>query len=494
MATEFGAKGDVAAGGTTDDIATWDKDGVGIVIRPCIESEASTVCNKPRFETLSSTRDAVLPRWQRGVPTPRVWATQKTMHELRRMERGHTYLKPGLVEDMARYHASALFRSSVAAGVPASLLMCVEQINNEFRQLPGTLTLQNATNFCYMDSSVPRTIAEPSQTYMYFQIMKTNNHSLSQTNDAKCRAHLPRRDLVKIKCEVSVLGGSRHAYAKTDLTVTPHGSEMTTEKVVIDDLLERAGVPQVTVIHGGKMGVVDLSESFGLVVLYSNSRHLKRLPNHLDLEWQLMHYYLATPGCDEHDGARSSGRVGTFLQRKWWGFSQNMPLSYECHRQFNLKTRRVLVNHGRHVGAGVNIPAFSTKMFDHVPFCLQDYLFALMETGQAVLRKHWGGQALNCRSRNHAFSRKLNTQMGRPRLQANFEYYDLRMMRSDDVLLRHMDYKDDTRKNYNHNYVHSFTHTIDGVEYIMIFVMTTRLHVGAVMEHISALSRPLSSN
>ena len=35
------------------------------------------------------------------------------------------------------------------------------------------------------------------------------------------------------------------------------------------------GVPQVTAIHGGKGGVVDLSKWFGLVVLYSNARLLR---------------------------------------------------------------------------------------------------------------------------------------------------------------------------------------------------------------------------
>ena len=117
-----------------------------------------------------------------------------------------------------------------------------------------------------------------------------------------------------------------------------------------------------------------------------------------------------------------------------------------------------------------------------------------MEAGQAVLRNYWTGQALNCRSRNAAFSKKLNTMMGREDLQANFEYYDLRMMRADDLLLKHLDYKDDNRKNYNHNYVHSFTRTVEGVEYVIFFVMTTRLHVGAAMEHISDLTRSRDNN
>ena len=272
-------------------------------------------------------------------------------------------------------------------------------------------------------------------------------------------------------------------------------------------------MPQVTVIHGGKSGVVDLSKSFGLVVVYSNARVVNRVPNHLDLEDQLIRYYLSTPCQDPQDLARSGGRSGSYLRRKWWGFSQNMPVSRECYRQFNLKTRRVIVNRGRHIGNGVNLPACSTEMFDPIPCELKEYLFSLMETGQAVLRKYWDGGALNCRSRNAAFSKKLNAQMGREHLQANFEYYDLQMMTSDDVLLRRLDVsqcvhtyrlcddvrgshpchqcKGDHRKNYNHSYVHSFTRAIDGAEYIMIFAMTTRWNVGVAMEHISGWSRPL---
>ena len=95
--------------------------------------------------------------------------------------------------------------------------------------------------------------------------------------------------------------------------------------MAIDHNLKREGVPQVTVIHDGKRGVADLSKSFGLVVIYSNSRLLKCIPNHLDLEGHPMHYYLSTPDHDKRDAAMSSVRAGAYFQRKWWGFSQNMP-------------------------------------------------------------------------------------------------------------------------------------------------------------------------
>ena len=169
-----------------------------------------------------------------GVPTPRVWATRKTLHQLHRAEGQIKCEEPFLVRDMARHSASALFRSSLAAGTPASIPMCVRQINDEFRGLHCTLKVKNARNYSCMDAAVPCTLGEPSRTYVYFQQMKADHHSLTLTNDATCRGHLPKRDLEKMKCELSVLGGSRYAYAKTDLAITPHGSELTAEKMVVD--------------------------------------------------------------------------------------------------------------------------------------------------------------------------------------------------------------------------------------------------------------------
>ena len=100
-----------------------------------------------------------------------------------------------------------------------------------------------------------------------------------------------------------------------------------------------------------------------------------RVPGHLDLEDRLMRYYLSTPCEDQQDTARSGGLAGTCLRRRSWGFSQNMPVSYKSNRQFNLNTRPLIVNRGRYIGNGVNIPACSTKEFDPIPGGLKQYLF-----------------------------------------------------------------------------------------------------------------------
>ena len=70
---------------------------------------------------------------QPGVPTPHVWATRKTLHQFHRVEGKIQYVDPCMVQDMVRYSASALFRSSLAAGTPASIPAYVQQINDEFR-------------------------------------------------------------------------------------------------------------------------------------------------------------------------------------------------------------------------------------------------------------------------------------------------------------------------------------------------------------------------
>ena len=65
--------------------------------------------------------------------------------------------------------------------------------------------------------------------YMYFQAMKTTNHSLEMSRKAnmKERHHLPLVDRGLILYEICILPIRWMGYAKTDLAKTPHGSERT---------------------------------------------------------------------------------------------------------------------------------------------------------------------------------------------------------------------------------------------------------------------------
>ena len=122
-----------------------------------------------------------------------------------------------------------------------------------------------------------------------------------------------------------------------------------------------------------------------------------------------------------------------------------------------------------------------------MPEKIKQYLFKWMELGQTIVRRYWGESSLADRSRNYTFARRLNELMGRKNLKSNFEYYDLLLTKADTPLVRHMDYMNDYRKNYNHCFVYSFHQRDDGVLYKVSFVMTTRSHAGSAMEEIRSM-------
>ena len=108
---------------------------------------------------------------------------------------------------------------------------------------------------------------------MYFQKMKTHVHSLEQGRDAsiKNRAHLPLGDLGLILYKVIVLPLFRYAYALTNLSITPHGSEAMLNKHQVETVLSGSTISHHTVHYCGHSGEIDLTMRFDLVVIYSAS-------------------------------------------------------------------------------------------------------------------------------------------------------------------------------------------------------------------------------
>ena len=107
-----------------------------------------------------------------------------------------------------------------------------------------------------------------------------------------------------------------------------------------------------------------------------------------------------------------------------------------------------------------------------------------MEIGQTVVKKYWGETVLGDRVRNNLFAKRLNKMMGNSKLKANFEYYDIILMKAMEPHVRHMDYFNDSRSNYNHCFVYSFQLMDDRVLYRVSFIMTSRSHTGAAVDDI----------
>ena len=115
--------------------------------------------------------------------------------------------------------------------------------------------------------------------YMYFQAMKTTNHSLEMSRKAnmKERHHLPLVDRGLVLYEICILPATRMGYAKTDLSKTPHGSERTRNQISIEKVLRNCNIPCITVNHGGANGLVDLAASLSLVVVYKKNNAINSI-------------------------------------------------------------------------------------------------------------------------------------------------------------------------------------------------------------------------
>ena len=66
-----------------------------------------------------------------------------------------------------------------------------------------------------------------------------------------------------------------------------------------------------------------------------------------------------------------------------------------------------------------------------------------MEIGQTAVKKYWGATALGDRVQNNLFAKRLHKIMGKPRLKANFEYYNVILMKAMEPLVSHMNYFND---------------------------------------------------
>ena len=115
---------------------------------------------------------------------------------------------------------------------------------------------------------------------------------------------------------------------------------------------------------------------------------------------------------------------------------------------------------------------------------LKRQLMTVIESSQVFVEQHYKDSFPDHR-RTTLFAGRLNCALGFPRSRAKFEYYDIVLSRNT-ILRKHIDHKNDHRDGYNHCVVYSFFQEIDGVEYRVSIVMTTRSTVGCPYDRIIA--------
>ena len=110
---------------------------------------------------------------------------------------------------------------------------------------------------------------------------------------------------------------------------------------------------------------------------------------------------------------------------------------------------------------------------------LKDMLQVLFEKAQLFVHQERSNSFAD-RACNGTCAKRLNKEMGYPLSKAKFEYYD-KVISRNTTLPKNIDEKNDNQVGYNPCVVYSYYVTLNGLDYKVSVIMTTRCAIGSVM-------------
>ena len=284
--------------------------------------------------------------------------------------------------------------------------------------------------------------------YVYFQIMSQTNHSLSRPSQNKLHEHHPPADIDKVKMEISFMPKRQTAYVLLDLSTRPHGTEFVARKSASDMMLYKHSIPHTTVVCCGKQGVVDMMSTCGAVFFYPNYYLLKELGTYSSAELSLINFVLSNSSKLVIDKERlTSGKSDneySVNKRVRFGFGQNQPESNTKFRHYSFSRHQVICTNGASPVLEddfdtLNLPTMSTAIFLELPLDSRNFVMRVAESGQKIIRRYCGTNAMKDKLRHKLFTKELNIELGYPDLASYFEYFDIYVTTLDVELNRHMD-------------------------------------------------------
>ncbi len=369
----------------------------------------------------------------------------------------------------------------------------MKHTNQTFLRKYPTLNITRRAVMRYRNRSSARTPTPYSMgCYMYFQDTYNGRHSLARCKSAKAksRAHLPPKDLSHISREICIMPDVRYSYAVRSLHKRPHGSEHVKLWRVSDATLQKNKINTTTIDTANKKQPINMVPSFGLIVLPSKCLRMNSIPNFETGEDILLKDILFSGG-GIVDLQRAESGINDINVRLRMGFGQAQPKSNDAYRGFCLKTQRILSKmdvakkgNGHNDKNVVGLPTLNISQFKKLSKPAQNFLMKVAEDGTDVVYQYFGKKAFDDDLRHTLFSEELFLGLGYPGLMAYWEYIDIVVTSGCIRLLRHMDYEDDSRENFDHTYVYSFFKILDGVEFKVSIIMTTRCDVGSAMDNI----------
>jgi len=378
--------------------------------------------------------------------------------------------------------ANGAFFHPVCAHTWARLLGCTVKENREIVRTLERLS----TKISAISKSMPvgsSIILDGGGCVMYFQQpVEGVDHDLKRLKRKTVKRiageHLHPPDMPKIAKEMLVEPAKMLLYLIMNLKYTPHGSELRKRLPDVRRHHEQMGIPLIEVTQSqavhGEVGIDEMRFN----IAYPGSRFVNAIENAVpDLPKRLVEYMINAPKkfitVDEtrmdhaHFVSVEEG-VERMQRRIQFGFTQ-------IQRTKNVNSLRY---------AGEKMPSCSYKQFTAMPEDLREMIFKVLSIAdEYVLSKHedafpdglrynlfgnWLRGFLECKPTDPMF---------------RWEYIDI-LITANSKLCRHMDHVDDDTDGYDYNCVHSFNYSLDGVDYKVSIIMTTRDRLARAMDKI----------
>lgn len=313
---------------------------------------------------------------------------------------------------------------------------------------------------------------------MVFNIMqKGSDHSHRMHKKNKPKHYLPRRDICHTEAMLMLTSQTPYAYSITNLHSRPHCSvpNKTIDMVVKD--YESNGIPWQVVERKmqGADGKVRVPR-FGFSIAYDQSRMMQLVAQRApgvedDLLAHLIQMHKS--GQTVSDAARlasfrSEVNHVKVQGRMRCGHGQGQGHWSPAYREYK----------------GVSTPSLKAESFMTMNQSLRKKLYWVLSlAAEEVKREHPG--AFGDDLRQEIFGGLMREALGCEENDPHFpwEYIDI-LVTCDTALARHCDHLNDWRPGYNHTSVYSYHRTVEGAEYKVSIIMTTRKSVGRAVERI----------
>ena len=401
------------------------------------------------------------------------------------------HLQNGTGENLLRRHECALRAAELLhrewsphsnmklKSIPLPLKLLCKHYNDEYliRHDDLQINAKSLWGILYRRKYAQSDIKEMSHQFLYIQERHLDPDEIKSKTLIRRKPACGNQlgsDFSKIKSNVSIQLPSNRAmfYTVRDLHYRAHGSVASCDIDYRHNIMDSLGIETHVITPFTTNN--NTQSSNDIFVAYDGSVIFDELQSKSTVGILGMHHQLTTYliSVMETDSSRAGLKIhpecDSKNQRVRWGLGRKQPEPSDsancecCHWKLY----------------GNKMPTIAFKAFVKMPKCLQIELVQVFECASKFV-KECMPDMFPSKQRKRC-TKKLNGLMGFELATMQFEYYDIVITRNT-VLPKHIDQKNDHRVGYNFCAVYSYYHIIDGLEYKVSIIMTTRTTLGSAL-------------